>query len=106
MARPPAAKDGQKTKEFRVAPGFSIGGYDGERKNGGDMIALTQKQAEYFLELGAITLKLADFDTEDDGDADKSDDKASKAVSKAVAKDEADGGGDKAAGSASGKKSL
>lgn len=61
MPRPPAAKKGEKTKTFTVSPGYSIGGFDGKRKDGGDAIELTHAQAKYYMEMGAIKLELPDF---------------------------------------------
>ena len=70
MARPPATKPGQKTMDFRVSPGFIIGGFDGKRKNPGDKIALTSAQAKYFQKLGAITVDIPEFDDDDDTSTD------------------------------------
>ena len=64
IGRPPVAKKGDATKEFVVSPGFSIGGFDGVRKDGGDTIELTEKQAKHMAKLKAIVIELGDFSTD------------------------------------------
>ncbi len=58
MPRPPVAKEDDELKPFRVKEGFTIGGFDGQRKDKGGIIMLSKAQAEYFQALGAITFDM------------------------------------------------
>ena len=101
--RPPETKKGAATKIFKVSPGFSIGGFDGERKFAGDDIELTQAQAKHFVKLKAIVIELGDFDTEVE-DAGKTE--ASTDKKKAGAGNKAEGDGDASSGKDSGTPAL
>lgn len=65
MTRPPVTGKDEITREFRVAPGHIVGGFDGQTKNEGDQIVLTKGQAEHLMRLGAIEIDLPDFVSED-----------------------------------------
>ncbi len=105
IGRPPSRKSGTATKMFAVSPGCSIGGFDGIRKFGGDMIELSKKQAEYFVKLKAIVIELEDFDTEV---TNGKDDKPAPDVDKrkASSKNKAEGDGDTSSGKSSGTSAL
>lgn len=92
MARPPVAKDNEKTKTFHVAPGFIIGGFDGKKKVGGDPIELTRAQAVYYQKLGAITIDIPEFED---------DEPSSGSAAEAGAGTETEGEGAASSGSAS-----
>lgn len=101
MAKAPATKEGQATREFKVAKGFRIGDPNKKRpdkraKEAGDTIRLTKEQATYYMKMGAIELELPDFEDEKHAAAvDKSfDDNPAEAG----AGDQAEGEGDDAAG--------
>ena len=103
--RPPETKKGSATKIFKVSPGFSIGGFDGERKFGGDDIELTKAQAEHFVKLKAIVIELGDFDTEV---KDAADDKPAAKTNKvkAGAGNKVEGDGDASSGKSAGTPTL
>lgn len=69
MAKAPAAKKGQKTQDFIVKEGCRIGGFDGKVKNGGDAIALTKEQAEFYIERELVKPQMPDFDEDDTNDS-------------------------------------
>ncbi len=104
IGRPPATKEGQKTKTFKVAPNFKVGGFDGVIKYGGDEIELTQGQAKHMMKLKAIELELEDFADEPKAKTTKK--SAGSDTKEAVSKSKADGSGDKAAGSDAGPPAL
>ena len=104
MARIKAAAEGAKTKDFKVSAGYHMmspnsnaDGTPNKRLKGGDYVALTKSQAEYYLGMGAITLELADFDADVD---DK------PAPAKAKAGDEAEGNRSAEGGKPSAKKAI
>lgn len=72
MPRCPARSPKDKTKLFKVAPGHRIGDPNKEGNNpveAGQMVALTEAEARYFLSRGAIQLELDFGDDDDDDDA-------------------------------------
>lgn len=105
IGRPPATKEGQKTKTFTVAPNFKVGGFDGVIKYGGDEIELTQGQAKHMMKLKAIELELEDF-----ADEPSTKKPATKSTAgdtkKAASKPKAEGSGDEADGSDAGPPAL
>lgn len=71
MSRPPAAGPKEKVRPYIVSAGCIIGGYDGKRREGGDSILLTTKQATYFNNLGMVFRPIVDEEDEpDDTEAD------------------------------------
>ena len=105
IGRPPVAKKGDATKEFTVSPGFSVGGFDGVRKDGGDTIVLTEKQAKHMAKLKAIVIELGDFSTDAEvPPVTKA--KPAKDKSEGSSGNKAEGDGDAAAGASSGPPAL
>ena len=104
IGRPPVAKKSEATKEFVVSPGFSIGGFDGVRKDGGDTIVLTEKQAKHMVKLKAIVIELGDFSTDAEVPVTKS--KPAKDKAEGSSGNKAEGDGDAAAGASSGSPTL
>jgi len=89
MPRCPVKKSGQKTKTLVVAPGNRICDPNtGADLKGGDKIALTKDQAEFYLGLGRVVVNL-DFG-DDAGEAEAS------------AGSETDGSGEPAVGAGTG----
>ncbi len=58
MPRPPARKEGEELKAFKVTEHHIMYDFDGNKKHGGDTIMLTQEQASYYQETGFITYDL------------------------------------------------
>ena len=104
IGRPPVAKKGEKTKEFRVADGYSIGGFDGVRKYEGETVVLTKKQAEHMVKLKAIVIELDDFDVEVEDEPVK--EKPAKDKAKASSGRKAEGDGDATSGDDAGQPAL
>ncbi len=95
MAKAPAAKKGQKTQDFVVKDGCRIGGFDGKVKKGGDTIALTKEQAEFYIERELVKPQMPDFDEDEDNtEGDDTQNQKGKDVDKTEGPDGSDGDGD------------